>query len=670
VIADVVGVDTGGTFTDFVLCDARGRLTVIKRASTPADPSESIAAGLAHLRAHTALGDGYTLIHGTTVATNTLLERRGAQTALLTTRGFRDVLAIGRQARPQLYALHPVRPTELLPRDRRLEVTERVDWQGTVLTPLDEVGVAAALDRLCAAGVESVAVCLLFSYLNPDHERRIGALAEARGLAVSLSCDISPEPREYERTGTTVANAYVAPVMGRYLHRLAKRMEGLAAGRLRVMQSNGGALTVREAADQAIKTALSGPAGGVIAAGRLGATAGYPDLLTFDMGGTSTDVALLQNGHCPLVTTGELACLPLRTPILDIHTVGAGGGSLVRLDAAGSLRVGPQSAGADPGPVAYGRGDRLTVTDANLLLGRLPADLLLAGQLSLDAARVRCAFDLLAEQLACTPERAAAGVIAIANAAMTRALRHITVERGHDPARYALLSFGGAGGLHACELAEALGITTVIVPPAPGAFSALELALAAVRREYVRALRVGAGDGPRLFADLFADLERSAAQDMLADGYHPGTWHAQRTLELRYIGQSFALPVPVQPNNRWEQATAAFHAVHRAGYGHADPQEPVEAVAVRLAAIAQAENRVILPPPFGSGHPVASCRLHGAQGWQEGLLYRRDTLNPDVALAGPCVIVQEDATTYLPAGWTARVDPAGNLIVIRTHVGR
>jgi N-methylhydantoinase A len=655
---DVVGIDTGGTFTDFVWCDSIGRLTVIKRASTPSDPAESIAGGLKFLRAAASLPAGYTLVHGTTVATNTLLERRGAATALITTTGFRDVLAIGRQARPDLYALHPTRPPDLLPRDRRYEVAERLDWRGDVICPLRDRDVALLLDAICAEGIESVAVCLLFAYLNPAHERRIGAMAAERGLNISLSCDISPEPREFERTSTTVANAYVAPVMRRYLERLERQVAALDCGLLRVLQSNGGALTVREAAAQPIKTALSGPAGGVIAATRLGAMAGFPNLLTFDMGGTSTDVALLRNGMCPLVTNGVLGGLPLRTPTLDIHTVGAGGGSLARLDAAGSLRVGPQSAGADPGPVAYGKGEQLTVTDANLLLGRLPESLLLAGQLPLDAERVRQKFAELARSLGCTPERAAEGVIAIANAAMMRALRHITVERGHDPALFALLSFGGAGGLHACALATGLGITTVVAPPTPGAFSALGLTLADARREYVRALQMQTLSMPD-----FAALENDAMRDMAADGYTTGTWHTQRYIEMRYVGQSFSLVVPVAANAGIAAAAADFHVAHRARYGHADPREPVEAVAVRLTAIAPRPDRVVAPPTHGAGLPLGMGRLYSPEGWRDAPLFLRSDLNPDVNLVGPCVVVQEDATLYLPAGWTGRLDPVGNLVV-------
>jgi N-methylhydantoinase A len=666
---DLVGVDTGGTFTDFVLLDPQGRLTVIKRASTPQDPSDAIAAGVTWLQDHAALRTGYTLVHGTTVATNALLERRGASTALITTAGFRDVLEIGRQARSGLYALHPKKPMPLLPQELRFEVHERADAQGHILKPLDIGNVASVLDAIVQGGVESVAVCLLFSYLNPEHERMIGRMAAERGLSVSLSCDLSPEPREYERTATVVANAYVTPVMQRYLLRLQARLEASGCGLLRVMQSNGGALSAHEAASQAIKTALSGPAGGVIAAAKLGDAAGYSDLLTFDMGGTSTDVALLHDGRCRMVTTGELAGMPLRTPILDIHTVGAGGGSQVRLDAAGGLRVGPQSAGADPGPVAYGKGEVLTVTDANLLLGRMPADILLGGSLALDIERVRSRFAQLAEQLTCTMERAAEGVIAVANAAMARALRHISVERGHDPAHFALLSFGGAGGMHACDLARILGMRIVIVPPYPGAFSALGLILADVRREYVRALSARDSKEWQLparrvkLAAAFRDLDVDAERDMAADGIADGDWQVEHQIELRYVGQSFALPVPITVDLDTAQATDAFHRVHFSRYGHSDPDAPVEAVALRVGAFVPRSAAPVIARRGANTGERRLHRLYADREWRKATITDRAALEPNSAIDGPCVIVQEDATTYVPPGWRCGLDDQGNMVL-------
>lgn len=671
--AERVGVDVGGTFTDFVLIGSDGRLEVFKRASTPADPSASVVAGLQEALAAGELTPGFALAHGTTVATNALLERRGAVTALITTAGFRDVLEIGRQARENLYSFHPARPRPLLPRERRLEVRERLDWRGEVMTELDSAQAAWLLDALQAQEVESLAVCFLFSYLNPAHERQVGQMARERGFAVSLSCEIAPEPREYERTSTTVANAFVAPVMAGYLGRLEERLRDLGAGSLRIMQSNGGALSAQEAAERAVATALSGPAGGVVAAAQIGREAGLDRLLTFDMGGTSTDVALIQGGRCPVVTTAELAGMPLRTPMLDIHTVGAGGGSLARLDAAGGLRVGPQSAGADPGPVAYGKGETLTVTDANVLLGRLPADVLLAGRLPLDGARVRAYFQKLAARLGRTPEAAALGIVDVANAAMARALRHISVERGHDPADFTLLSFGGAGGLHACALAEALGMPAVLVPRYPGAFSALGLALADVQREYVQALPLQAErvewSSPAIWEALrqqFERLEHQAAEAMRREGIAPGSWHSQRLLDLRYVGQSFDLRVPVAAADL-PATIAAFHTAHRARYGHADPREPVEAVAVRIVAVAALER----PPlavalPSSPGAPIGETEVLFAGGPQRTRLYAREALAPEQCIEGPALLLQPDATTLVEPGWSARADSNGNLLLTPT----
>ena len=524
-----IGIDTGGTFTDFIWVDKEGRLRLYKEPSTPDDPSRAVLAGLAVGGAPAAAD----VVHGSTVATNALLQRRGAPTALVATAGFADVLEIGRQDRPDLYALVPQKPPPLVPRQWRFEVRERVGADGQVVMPLDEASLAEVVERVAAAGVESVAVCLLFSFLRPEHEQHVGAALRARlpGVHVSLSSDILPEYREYERTATTVINATVAPLMGRYLARLA---EQLTPRRLAVMQSNGGIISAALAGAQAARTALSGPAGGVVGARFVAASAGpggagYTDLITFDMGGTSTDVALCA-GRAPTTTGGSIAGLPLRLPLIDIHTVGAGGGSLAYLDAGGALQVGPQSAGAWPGPACYHAdyeawrrltdedrpptaadttgeegswgqvpgarvehsspgtwnlepGTFCTVTDANLVLGRLDAERFLGGQMALHEASALAAVGALAAEMGSTVEGAALAIMRVANAAMERAIRRVSVERGHDPRRFTLLAFGGGGPLHACELAEALGIPRVLVPPTPGVLSALGMLAAAPARD-------------------------------------------------------------------------------------------------------------------------------------------------------------------------------------------
>ena len=667
----IAGVDVGGTFTDFVFLDAAGRLTVRKRPSTPADPSQSVLQGLREAQAESVLAARFLLAHGTTVATNALLERRGAKTALLTTAGFRDVLAIGRQNRDTLYALHPSRPAPLLSRDACYEITERVNWRGAVETPLNEAECAALLDSLQAEGIESLAVCLLFSYLNPAHERRIGALARERGLHVSLSCEIAPEPREFERASTVAANAFVAPLLTKYLAHLTQQAKATGAIRLRVMQSNGGTLSAEEAGEQAVKTALSGPAGGVMAAAHLGRLLGIDHLITFDMGGTSTDVALIQHGECPVTSLGAVGGIPLRTPLLEIHTVGAGGGSIARRDTAGGLRVGPESAGAVPGPVAYGAGERLTVTDANVLLGRLPVEARLGGAMALDRGRVQAFFAEFSAALHLTPEAAALGILEVANAAMGRALRHVSVERGHDPKDFTLVSFGGAGGLHAAALAEMLAIRSVLVPRYPGAFSAVGLALSDVRRELVRSVSPfllrpdSAHEMHERTYHLISEMAAQAGRAMDAEGIALSARLLQFYCDLRYAGQSHSLRVPCAAAVNFVAVCEAFHLAHRARYGYADSSEPVEMTALRLVAVGQ-ENKEILPPmlPETPGLPVGKAPVYFAGTWHETALFRRDTLAAGQRIPGPAVVLQEDATTLVPPQWAARCDFGGNLALI------
>jgi N-methylhydantoinase A len=715
-----IGIDTGGTFTDFIWVDAAGRLRLHKSPSTPDDPSRAVLAGLAASGAP----DAADVVHGSTVATNALLQRRGAPTALITTAGFADVLAIGRQDRPDLYALVPHKPPPLVPRQWRFEVRERVGADGAVVTPLDEASLADVVERVAAAGVEAVAVCLLFAFLRPEHEQRVGAALRARlpGVHVSLSSDILPEYREYERTATTVINATVAPLMGRYLARLAGQ---LAPRRLAVMQSNGGVISAALAGAQAARTALSGPAGGVVGARFVAASAGpggagYADLITFDMGGTSTDVALCA-GSTPTTTEGVIAGLPLRLPLIDIHTVGAGGGSLAYLDAGGALQVGPQSAGAWPGPACYhadydawramwlaggegrGAGEQgsrgevsspgtwplalgpfCTVTDANLVLGRLSADRFLGGQMALHEASARAAVGNLAAEMGATAEGAALAIVRVANAAMERAIRRVSVERGHDPRRFTLLAFGGGGPLHACELAETLGIPRVLVPPTPGVLSALGMLAAAPARDTSQAaLRPLAGVTAEWLAAAFAPLVARVTAEMAAEGHDAAALTLHYALDLRYVGQSHELTVA---GGEWrvageegsgarkldsasEAIAAAFHAAHTARYGYARPAAAVELVTLRLSAEA-----AHTPPPLPAEAPGAddagatgagTAAIWFAGGVHETALYERDRLRAGQRFAGPAVVYQYDTTTLLPPGWSAWVDGRRNLVLER-----
>jgi N-methylhydantoinase A len=590
-------------------------------------------------------------VHGTTVATNALLERRGACVGLVTTGGFGDVLEIGRQDRPDLYALHcgPVVP--LVPAERRLEVEERLDADGRVVVPLSMRSVRGAVGRLRALGVESVAVCLLHSYCNPVHERVLGEVLREAGFRVSLSHVVAPEIREYERTATTCANALVAPVLGRYLSALQGGLVDLGVERLRVMQSNGGSMRAEEACACAVGTVLSGPAGGLTAARALADAAGLGTVLTFDMGGTSTDVALL-GARLRTVGSGVVAGVPLVTPMLDIHTVGAGGGSVVWLDSGGGLRVGPESAGASPGPVAYGVGDVLTVTDANLFLGRIPASLRLAGRVALDVERVGEAMRGLGRRLGCSAERAARGILEVANAGMARALRHVTVERGFDPRGGVMVAFGGSGPLHACALGEELGLSEVLVPAHPGAFSAVGLAGASVRRERKRSFFVPAEGGYEgAVGGVVRDLRGALLGEMRAEGCSAGEVTVEAYLEMRYVGQSFGLEVAF--GRSLAGAVGRFHRMHRARYGYCDVREPVEVTGVGMAAVGPC---VGMP----GGYVESGRAVLGEEGCVHAVRMRGD-LGPGEVVRGPVCVVQYDSVTWVAEGWEAVHDTVGTL---------
>lgn len=659
-----LGVDIGGTFTDFVVLKD-GAVRIYKVPSTPADPSRGFLQGVEALR----IPPGTRYVHGSTVATNAVLERRGVRTALITSEGFRDVLELARQTRNELYSLAPTKPQPVIPRELCFEVPERVDRDGQVLVPLDPARVDEVLDRIVAAGVESVAVMFLFSFTHPDHERTVGERARARGLSVSLSCEILPEYREYERASTTSVNAYVAPLMDRYLGRLDQQLEQRQRERLQIMQSNGGVISVSVARKEAVRTVLSGPAGGVIGAWRSAALAGFPRALAFDMGGTSTDVSLIDGEPVVSPEGGVISGLPIRIPMLDIHTVGAGGGSLARGDAGGGLRVGPESAGADPGPAAYGRGEHPTVTDANLLLGRLIPDRFLGGRMRLHPERSRAALERLGDTLHLSPEDAAAGIVEVANAQMGRALRRVSIERGHDPRRFCLVAFGGSGPLHACELALQTGIPHVLIPRYPGILSALGMLMADLRKEYSRTvMRPLEGVLPAL-APVWEELETRAREEMLAEGAVPESTDLSLWLDMRYRGQSYELSIPFSRAEPDEGALhRAFDEAHRHRYGAASPEARCEVVNVRLRAV----GRTVQPElPFRAPDPGRPAPVPAAMGevYLSGQrrpcpIFERESLHPGHAIAGPAVITQEDATTWLPPAWTAKVDGWYNLVAL------
>ncbi|MFP5259770.1 MAG: hydantoinase/oxoprolinase family protein [Acidobacteriota bacterium] len=650
----VVGVDTGGTFTD-IICRTGQGFAVVKLPSTPDDPARAILNGLARLSLPPDR-----VMHGSTVATNALLERRGAATAFVTNVGFEDIIAIGRQNRPDLYDLASRKEPCLVPEELRFGAPGRVSAEGKVIEELSVEAARELAARVVASGADSVAVCLLFSFLAPEHERLLGeALAEA-GLSVSLSSDILAEFREFERAATTVANAYVAPVMRTYLGRLTA---GLPEGaQLCVMQSSGGLICADTARREPVRTVLSGPAGGVVAALTVGKASGFDKLITFDMGGTSTDVSLL-DGALSMAMETVLAGMPIKTPMLDIHTVGAGGGSLAVLDTGGALRVGPQSAGADPGPACYGRGDGLTVTDANLFLGRLAPDHFLGGAMPLFPELLPELFTALGAAAGLSAVEAAEGVVAVAEAAMERAIRVISVERGHDPAEFALLSYGGAGGLHAVSLARLLGVETVVVPRHPGLFSALGMLLSDVVRDFSETV-MAASDKTDLIevAGLFGTLEARCRQVMAEEA--PGARIVlERQLDMRYKGQSHELPIRFVAD-----PFLAFHNRHEAVFGFKHPKAVIEIVTLRIRA------RVVTDKPGfeEAEHLVAAVPAEAKLGerplvWRgrelAAMWYDRDKLVPGNHFDGPALIAETSATTFVPPRASARVDAFGNLVI-------
>lgn len=656
----------GGTFTDLVVI-ADGSVTIGKVPSTPDDPSRGVLRGLSS----TGVERADAIIHGSTVATNAILERKGARTALITTAGFRDVLEIGRQDRPRLYAIEPVREATLVPRELRREARERVDHTGNVVLPLDEGGLRAVISRLARNGVESCAVCLLFSFLNPAHERRIGEmLAEAGFEHVSLSSEIIPEFREYERTSTVCINAYVAPVMDGYLRRLGDK----APGPLWIVQSSGGVLRADEAASEPVRTILSGPAGGVVGARYVTSLSGFDQIVTLDMGGTSTDVTLCP-GEALQTTRGTIGGYPVSIGMIDIHTVGAGGGSIARVDEGGALVVGPESAGALPGPAAYGHGgDKPTVTDANVVLGRLPASLLLGDRLALDyEAAERSIADLARRipELAGLPReqgvtRTAEAIVELANTTMEGALRVMTVERGFDPREFALVPFGGAGPVHACELAERLHIDTIVAPRYPGVLSALGCLVADRMRHYSRTVMVPAkAESLQVLEVAVTELERIARADLREESSNPAL---ARWLDLRYAGQSYELTVP------WEeaglaQAERAFHEAHERRFTYSTPESAVEVVAVRVAATV-ASRKPAQSARQGTPHkPKAKSKAPVFFGGEfvETQLFSRDELEASAEVEGPAIVSQTDCTIVIPPGWRGRVDPYMALILTRAE---
>ena len=650
-----IGIDTGGTFTDFVRIE-NGLLVTHKLRTTPDDQSRAILAGISELSARGSAD----VVHGSTVATNAVLERKGARVGLVTTAGFEDVIRIGRQTRPELYNIFVPLPRPIVEPELTFGVAERLDADGQVLTPLPTQAVEQLATRLKDANADVAAVCLLHSYVNPAHEQVIAAKLRAAGWLVSVSSEVLPEYREFERWSTTVVNAYVSPLIDRYLARLE---QGLQGRKLAIMQSNGGSISATLARTQAVRTVLSGPAAGVVGARTVAAAAGFDRIISFDMGGTSTDVSLIDRA-IPTSTDSRIGDFPVRLPVIDIHTVGAGGGSIAHVDSGGALRVGPRSAGAVPGPVCYGVGEELTVTDANLLLGRLDPDFFLGGRMVLDAARVDRIAAGVARSLKLSVEALAEGVVRVANANMERAIRVVSVERGHDPRAFSLVAFGGAGGMHACEIARALEIGTVVVPRHAGVLSALGMLAADVTRDYSASVLTPAADiSHRELNERIAPLVRRARKELAGEGFSAHQIRVAEQIDVRYTGQSYEITLPFT-----KAFAREFHRRHGRLYGYSNPDRAVEIVAVRVqaAGVTQKPKLPFSKPKAHRARPQArrSARFDGVA--RKTSYFRWPDLRPGAQATGPAVIGGPEATAVVPPGWRFTIDGFGNVICTNT----
>ena len=687
-----IAIDSGGTFTDCVWLE-ESSLRILKVFSTPMDPAQAIAEAV-----HKVAGEnqGIVVLHGTTVGTNTLLQRKGARVGFVTTKGFEDSIEIGRQQRPKLYDFFFEREPALAPAELRFGVDERTSAEGEVLRAANRESLAALAKQIAAQKPQAIALSLLFSFANPANERTVAEALSALNLPLSVSHQILPEFREYERASTVLVNAYLQPVMQSYLQKLQERLspgegnptllqkarnDGAPAPavhgfktRIFVMQSSGGITALATAAEQPVRTVLSGPAGGVVGAAAVAGRSGFDRIITFDMGGTSTDVALV-DGKPSTSNEAEVAGLPVRVPVLDIHTVGAGGGSLARFDAGGALRVGPESAGADPGPICYGKGERPTVTDANLLLGRLPADQFLGGDFQLDLRRTqKLVAQWLKEQgSALSLEEFAAGVVRVVNANMEKAIRVVSIERGYDPRQFSLVAFGGAGAMHACELAQALRIPRVIVPAYPGALSALGILISDVVKDHSRTvlLRVASSAKTGAKTDqafpakkveaIFAELQRGIATELKKEEWQ-GRALWEPSCDLRYRGQGYELNLPYGPG-----LLHRFHAEHKRRYGYSSPEREVEIVTLRLRGrVASPEKleRLKIHAEEGSRLKPATGSVYFGGRQHKAQIIPRSLVRPGRSYRGPAIITEYSATTVAPPGFKFMADKADSLILV------
>jgi N-methylhydantoinase A len=656
-----IAIDSGGTFTDCVwLRDST--LQILKVFSTPTDPAKAIADAVSRIAAD---AHEIVVLHGTTVGTNTLLQRKGARVAFVTTKGFEDSIEIGRQQRPKLYDFFFEKDPALSPAELRFGVDERMSAEGIVLRAPSPESLQTLAAQIAAQEPQAIALSLLFSFANPQNEKAVVSALAALNLPLSVSHQILPEFREYERASTVLVNAYLQPVMQSYLQKLQQKAGAGSRrqARIFVMQSSGGITALATAAEQPVRTVLSGPAGGVVGAAAVAKRSGFDRIITFDMGGTSSDVALI-DGQPTTTNEADVAGLPVRVPVLDIHTVGAGGGSLARFDAGGALRVGPESAGADPGPICYGKGERPTVTDANLLLGRLPADQFLGGDFQLDVPRTQKIVTqwLRKSHSSLSPEEFAAGVVRVVNANMEKAIRVVSIERGHDPRQFSLVAFGGAGAMHACELAHALRIPRVIVPAYPGALSALGILISDVVKDYSRTILLRLAPRKTFSAQLdpiFAELKRNIAAELKKEDWQ-GSAVFEPSCDIRYRGQGYELNLPYSAN-----VLKRFHAEHKRRYGYSSPERDLEIVTVRMRGrVASPEKLSRLRTQEEQGRLKSSSQMvHFAGRRYKTQIIPRSSIQQGRRYRGPAIITEYSATTVIPPGLKYQKDRAGNLLI-------
>ncbi|MFD4422168.1 hydantoinase/oxoprolinase family protein [Agromyces sp. NPDC058484] len=662
-----IGIECGGTFTDIVVVDDRGQIVATNKVfSTPDDPSIAVMEGVDGLP--DGLADGAALLHGSTIATNALLERKGGPIGLITTKGFRDLVFLQRQDRTRMYDLGYAKPQPLVARQNIVEVSERVAADGTVLRGIDDDDLNRAITTLAESNVAAIAVCLLHSYANPEHERRVAAAITEAGLTVpvSLSHEVVREFREYERTTTTVVDAFIRPRVGAYLTNLRSDVAARSVRSMSVMQSNGGIVPPEAAIARPVTMLLSGPAAGVSGAVTIASAAGVGRIITMDMGGTSTDVSFVEGDEPELATETTVDGLTLRVPLVDIHTVGAGGGSIVHIDAGGLLSVGPESAGAAPGPACYGRGGtRPTITDANLLVGAMPAEARLAGRFALDRDAAHRAFEPLAAALGRPVEQVAADAIQLANVTMAGAIREVSLERGHELEGAALIAYGGAGALHAASVADELGVDRVLVPPHAGLTSAYGLLTASFKRDFsVTWFQPDLADvGTGQLADACHDIAETARDEIAESGVATGELTESWLADIRYRGQGFELSVPFTPGEDPETLLERFHAAHQRQFGHSSDQRTAQLVTLRLRLMgpkpptAGTEISRVDEPARTTSMVIAGARLDAP------LLHRGGLIQP---VEGPAVIADETSTTLVPAGWQATLDPHGNILLERS----